>query len=111
MNISPMAIKRHKLYEEMDSHILSFSKEKGLTDKEAEELSSGLINTIANLFGGQNFCFPKDIGYDIKYRDLIIYREYKGSANCAELAKKYGVTERSIYKIIARVRKNLPASK
>ncbi|GKW13525.1 Mor transcription activator family protein [Pectobacterium sp. IFB5596] len=108
---SPMAVKRHKLYEELGSHIITFAKGKGFSDEDAGELSSDLIKTLASLFGGQNITFPLDINYDLKKRDRLIYQEFCGSMNCWELAKKYGMSERSIYKIISRVRKDLAGKK
>lgn len=111
MYISPMAIKRHKLYEEIADHVHSFVIGNGGNDTDAEKLSDGIVNLIADLFGGQNFTFPKDIGYDLKARDLKIYNEFLGSANTVALGKKYGLTERGIYKVIARVKNKLRTEK
>ncbi|MFV1476685.1 Mor transcription activator family protein [Serratia marcescens] len=111
MYISPMAIKRHKLYEEISKHVHAFVRSNGGDETFAEELSNGVVKLIANLFGGQNMTFPKDALYDMKYRDLILYKEYMGSKNIAVLSQKYGMSERGIRKVIERVREQLKTEK
>ncbi len=57
-----------------------------------------LVNTE---LAGQQAYFPRR--HLVSQRDRQIYREYNGT-NHAALAKKYDMTERQIYNIVARIR-------
>lgn len=80
-------------------------KQGGVDEKTAEELSWEFAREVGESWGGINLYISK--GYQISKhkRDLQIYTEFDG-ANHAELARKYGMSEQWIYRIIRQVRQD-----
>ncbi|WP_052141308.1 Mor transcription activator family protein [Klebsiella michiganensis] len=97
-----MALKRCELYDAINDVLHDFGSKKGMPKEDVTEFSEAIIKLLSEVFGGQNFTFPKDMSYDIKIRDVAIYQEFSGSKNVAALAKKYGLSERGIRKCAAR---------
>lgn len=56
---------------------------------------------ILDLVGGENIYFPKRESLERPLRQQAILREYNG-CNYRQLARKYGLTERSIRQIVRR---------
>lgn len=93
-----MTLKRCELYEEINDVLHDFGIKKGMAKEDVIEFSDALIKLLSEVFGGRNFTFPKDVQFDIKNRDVAIYKELLGSKNVAALSEKYGLTERAIRK-------------
>ncbi|MDF7669851.1 Mor transcription activator family protein [Orbaceae bacterium ESL0721] len=106
MTKSAMSIKRHELLTHIASSVESDAIGFGLSADIASQLGDNVANTISELFGGQNFTFPRDYIFKLNQRDLQIYDEFRGS-NYAELSRKYNMTERNIRKVIDRVHKRM----
>lgn len=93
-----MTLKRCELYEEIDDVLHDFCSKKGMAREDITEFSDAIIKLLSEVFGGRNFTFPKDMQFDIRTRDVAIYKELLGAKNVAALAEKYGLTERAIRK-------------
>lgn len=93
-----MTLKRCELYEEINDILHDFGIKKGMAKEDVIEFSDAVIKLLSEVFGGRNFTFPKNVQFDIKTRDVAIYKELLGSKNVAALSEKYGLTERAIRK-------------
>ena len=76
-------------------------EELGLSQPEAERVSGMLADRVGQGWAGIQVYIGK--GAVVTERDRQILREFNGS-NHAYLARKFGMTERQIYNIIARIR-------
>lgn len=65
----------------------------------AEEIGTDNLLKLAVLVGGSTFYMPQAESILRPLRNQKIREEYNGY-NIEELVKKYGVTQRSVYKII-----------
>ncbi|MBI0114241.1 DNA-binding protein [Gilliamella sp. W8129] len=101
-----MSIKRHELLTHVSLSVANEAMDYGLPEDIANQLGDSIANTISELFGGQNFTFPRDYIFKLNQRDLQIYDSFKGN-NYAELSQKYNMTERGIRKVIDRVHKRM----
>lgn len=106
MTKSAMTIKRHELLTHVSLSVANDAMDYGLPEDVAAQLGDSIANTISELFGGQNFTFPRDYIFKLNQRDLQIYDSFKGN-NYAELSQKYNMTERGIRKVIDRVHKRM----
>lgn len=70
----------------------------------AEQMGYSVADYMAGRWGGQNFTFPKDSHFKQHKRDWEMYNDFRGN-NYTELAFKYGVTERWVRKVVARIGK------
>ena len=100
---SNMEIRRNELLEEVQAHTQQILVEHGIDEDLAEQAGCAICDRLADNWGGQGITFPKDHRFRLSKRDVEIYEEFNGR-NHNELAKKYHVTTRAIYKIIRRVR-------
>lgn len=98
--------KRAELYEDIVGQTTKVLVEVGVEAKGAELAANMLADYLADHWGGQNFCFPKDHLRKLSQRELEIYERYK-QGNHGDLAREFGLTERGVYKILARVRERL----
>lgn len=70
----------------------------GICKSIAEEIGVDNLLKLAVLVGGSTFYMPQAKNILRPLRDQKIREEYNGY-NVEELVKKYGVTQRSVYKI------------
>lgn len=96
-----MVKRRAALYEEIQGVVVASLTDEGVADDIAEIVAVGVVNALAEHWGGCLISFPKDFAYEISIRDEQIFQEFNGS-NHRELAQKHGVTERTIYSIVKR---------
>jgi Mor family transcriptional regulator len=73
-------------------------------DVESESLSFKLSLAIGNHLGGMQFYLPRGDALVRYIRDMEIWDSFNGR-NTKELAHKHHLTEKSIYEILARMRK------
>jgi len=69
-------------------------------------VANAIADHLADYWSGQTITFPKEYQRRLSKRDVEIYERYNGP-NRAELARELGISERSLYKLIARVRRRL----
>jgi Mor family transcriptional regulator len=106
-NISPLAERqRAEFWDDMEAQARSRLVELGLDEKAAELFSADLVNHFIEHWGGQSITFTKDYRRRLCQRELEIYEQFDGR-NFAELARKYSMHERSMRKLISRLRERL----
>lgn len=75
----------------------------GLTGTENHRASAALVAGIGNYFGGVSFYMPHNDKLERFIRDIQIYKAFNGD-NVTELAKKFRVSQQTIYTAIAKQR-------
>jgi len=71
---------------------------------ESQDLSLALSLSIGQYLGGAQFYLPRGDALQRYIRDIEIWDAFTGN-NTKQLARKYHLTEKSIYEIVARMRK------
>lgn len=100
--------KRHALYLDLTTVMTAQLVEYGMQQAGAEAVANALADHIADYWGGQTITFPKEYQRHLSQRDVEIYQRYTQEAH-DDLARELGITERGLYKLVARVRKRLRA--
>ncbi|MCO1335328.1 hypothetical protein MO867_13400 [Microbulbifer sp. OS29] len=98
-----MESRRHELLEEIHAHAREVLTQHGVDSDIADQAGCAIADHLATTWGGQIVTVPKDYHYRVASRDAQIYEEFNGR-NHSQLARKYGMTVRGIYKVISRVR-------
>lgn len=93
---------RHELLADVEVQSTRIFQDHGIDADIARQAGTALADFLAEHWGGQTIGFPKEFYYKLAERDLKIYNEFNGN-NHSELAKKYRMTTRGIYKLVARV--------
>lgn len=102
--VSRMEAARHELLSDVADHAAATLRDYGIATDVAEQAGAAIANTLAEHWGGQLISIPKDYHFKLAKRDLRIYGEFNG-INHAQLARKYNLTVRGIYKLVERVRR------
>lgn len=101
-NMGQMAERRHQLLLDMID-VSSAHLTDHVPEDAAKLIAESLADRLADYWGGQLINFPKDYRWKLSQREQKIYSEFNG-VNYAELASKYGMCERGLRKLLARVR-------
>ena len=75
----------------------------GMEAEQADYLGYHIMRTIAERVGGAQVYIPKVDSIERCARDVAIWRDFRGH-NTKELARRYGVTEIHVYRIVKRMR-------
>jgi Mor family transcriptional regulator len=78
----------------------------GTPQAQAEEVMREIAHNLARHYGGGMMYFPKDHEFALTKRDLQIYSEMR-SGNAAEVARKWGLSDRQVYAINSHVRDSI----
>ena len=76
----------------------------GLEPERARQGGVLAAEKLRDVYGGDAVYIPRGLALMLSRRDLEIYAEFTGSNHFA-LAKKHSLTERQVYNIIERVRR------
>ena len=101
---SSMAVRRNEFL----ADLLDVAK-KHLAEHIPDAAASSLTDHLTNVWGGQNINFPKDYHWKLSKRDQELYEAFNGH-NYAELAKRYDMHERSVRRLINRIRARMQAA-
>lgn len=101
-----MEARRHALLDGIAALCAQRLEELGVASGAAELVANAVADDVAELWGGQTICIPKDYARVLSRRDMEIYEAFDGR-NVAELALRYGLTERGMYKLLKRIRERL----
>lgn len=104
-----MLVIRHELFQCVVDHTQQELSKKGITKPAAKEIAESVADRLAEAFGGQNICFPKDASRMRRERDAQMIADFNGH-NYAELASRYGMAERSVRRVLARLKQRTPES-
>jgi Mor family transcriptional regulator len=106
-NVSPLAERlRHEFWEDMESQARARLVDLGVDQKAADLFAADLVAHFIDAWGGQSITFTKEYRRRLCERELEIYEQFDGR-NFAELARKYSMHERSMRKLIQRLRDRL----
>lgn len=75
----------------------------GRSAHQAEEDAETAVRALSEYFGGRMFYLPMAKGESIAARDDRIWREFDGK-NVKDLARKYGLSEQGVYRVLAKMR-------
>ena len=103
-----MAHRRHQFLTDMID-VSSAHLADHLPAEAAQRVAESLADRLTDHWGGQLINIPKDYHWKLSQRDAEIYSEFNGY-NYAELAKKHDMHERSLRKLLDRVKKRMAAS-
>lgn len=98
-----MLVIRHKLFQCVVDHTQQKLIQQGVDASAAKEIAESVADRLAWTFGGQNICFPKDASRMRRERDAQMLVEFNGH-NYLELAERFGMTERSVRRILEKLR-------
>lgn len=101
-----MEDKRNELFEDFAASAERLLREYELAPAAAGLIASALADHLADHWGGQNLNIPKDYRRKLSARELEAYARFDGE-NFDTLAREFGMTERGMRKLIARVRDRL----
>lgn len=86
---------------ELHGVILERLKKRGI---DAPELALETVLDIGEYMGGMQVYLPRGDRLRLQIRDMKIWNEFNGR-NVKTLARKYDVTEKTIYEVCAKMRK------
>lgn len=101
-----MEAKRHKLLQGVVDHTKQLLIEHDVQEKAADLIANAVADNISDLWGGQNLVIPMEYLRKLSGVQLEVYERFNGN-NLDQLAKEYGMSERGMRKLIARVRDRL----
>lgn len=74
----------------------------GLDTERALDCAERGVIALGNYCGGRSMYLPTGARLKIALRDRRIFAAYRGTANKAELARRYRVSERTIEMVVAK---------
>ena len=107
---SRMATKRHELFEDIMEQVEQVLAAHDIKAFHAGLAAAAVADRLADHWGGQNLTFPKDYRRKLTKRELQIFDEWRGD-NWGELARKYDIAERTVRRVIARIKAKLKAAR
>ena len=107
---SRMAVKRHELFEDVMGEVERVLVAHDVKAFLASIAAAAVADRLADHWGGQNLTVPKDYRRKLTKRELQIFDEWKGD-NWAELARKYDIAERTVRRVVARIKEKLKAAR
>ncbi|CAM3721505.1 Mor transcription activator family protein [Paracidovorax anthurii] len=81
-----------------------------MDEQQAAQFAIRVVDDLVDAWGGQMICFPTSYKRKLLQREEAVYSRFNGN-NYAELSHEYGMGERGIRKLIARVRQRKLAEK
>ena len=105
---SNMAIRRNQFLSDL-MDVAKKHLQEHVSGPAADLVAGSLTDHLADYWGGQLINIPKDYHWKFSKRDAEIYSEFNGY-NYAELAKKHDMHERSLRKLLDRVKKRMAAA-
>ncbi|MDZ7870745.1 MAG: Mor transcription activator family protein [Rheinheimera sp.] len=99
-----MAALRHELLDDVVEQAKNVLVDHGVDTDVSEQAATAIAEHLADHWGGQLINFPKNFLYKLAQRDRVIYDEFNGR-NISDLARKFNMSVRGIYKVINRAQK------
>lgn len=106
MIVGRMEEKRNELFADVVVAAERLLREYDIPEKASTLIANSLADHLADHWGGQNLNIPRDYRRKLSARELEAYERFDGE-NYDILAKDFGMTERSMRRLIARVRDRL----
>lgn len=103
---APMERSRHELLSDVACQVTNELKAFGIDPEVAGQVGDAIANHLAEHWGGQSICYPKDHIFKINARDQEIYARFNGT-NHGQLAREYKLSVRAVYTLLKRVQKRM----
>lgn len=97
-------VRSHELIDEWTMIIARELNIAKLPDQNIETLANHIALAIADEFAGQQIYVPCFFSQEVAARHQTIYDEYGSKADIPDLCRKYEISERHLYRILAQVR-------
>ncbi len=85
----------------LTKHIASVLSEAGVEESNANAIARQQVAKFAEIWSGQLIYIPKNVKQEVREKHAKIMAEFTGN-NLDELAAKYEVHPRTIYKILSK---------
>lgn len=103
MTLTSMARRRHELLQDAAECAASTALEQGATADIADQVGAAVADMLAERWAGQQITFPINAYYGLSPREVMIVEMRNGGAPIFQLAREFGMTERGVRKLLARV--------
>lgn len=98
-----MARRRHDLLRDVEESAAATVADLGLAADAAAHLGSAVADMLMERWAGQQITFPVNGFYGLSDRELAIAARRDQGARVFELARDFGMTERGVRKLLARI--------
>ncbi len=106
-----MAARRAELLEDVAAQTATILAEfPGIDHDLREQIGYSLADHLADHWAGQHVYMPMDAAFRCSARERSILQERSAGTSIGDLARKYGMTERSIYRLLRRAALRAPAA-
>lgn len=102
-NQGTMARRRHDLLLDVEQTATATVAELGLPADAAAQVGATVADMLLERWAGQQITFPVNGFYGLSDRELAIVARRDQGARIFELARDFGMTERGVRKLLARV--------
>lgn len=102
-NQGTMARRRHDLLLDVEQTAAATASELGLPADAAAHIGHAVADMLMERWAGQQITFPVNGYYGLSDRELAIVARRDQGARVFELAREFGMTERGVRKLLARV--------
>lgn len=95
---------RHELLDGIVEAAKMLACDFGMESEKAEQLGNAIADWVADTHGGTTLVIPMDYHFHRSKRDFEMYNKFTGH-NYSQLARDYGIHDRSVRRIIGRIQK------
>lgn len=106
----PMSVRRHELLQQVSDTILDELVKLGISQDAADLMANLVADVLADQWGGQLINFPTNFRWKLSQREAKIYALHKSGLSIGEIAKEFGMHERSVRKSLDRMRARILAA-
>lgn len=105
-----MSCRRHELLQHVVDVIQAKLIELDISEEAADLVANATADTLADSWGGQLINIPTNYRWRLSRREAEIYSDYRSGRSIADIARRVGLHERSVRKIIDRIRARILAA-
>lgn len=102
MSQSSMAQRRHELLRDVEERAAELAVDLGFEEADARRVGAAMADLLLENWAGQQITFPMRGFYGLSAQELAIVADRDNGLRVFELARKYGMTERGIRKLLKR---------
>lgn len=102
MSQSSMAQRRHELLRDVEERAAELAVDLGFEEADARRVGAAMADLLLENWAGQQITFPMRGFYGLSAQELAIVSDRDRGLRVFELARKYGMTERGIRKLLKR---------
>lgn len=103
-----MEARRKELLKDVSAHVVALLVDLNIDKSKAELAGNEVMAHLAKHWGGQQIYFPQEVDYWAGDHVMEIFNACKGG-NFPEVALKFDISVRTVYRIYKRVRRRIIA--